>query len=249
VLGGLPVHDSTHIERIRSVDDFGESWKTTRTIGGKGAGAGCWSRSPRSAPPSPTTRAPASESASTDCPQRKVRPLSTPQGTSRHQYATLARAAAAAILATAAVLLPAQPSMAVGCVGSACDGKNPQTMGCSTGAQIKKERTWFQEVTLQLRYSPACDAWWTRAICDRPDPTSALSVHIVQELLQNGVWREADRQRIVGTYHDVPCEGGQSWTYMIGDFPHNDRYYTCYTVSHPTMPVTPPHDSDSCISI
>ncbi|MGW4638056.1 DUF2690 domain-containing protein [Sphaerisporangium sp. NPDC004334] len=63
---------------------------------------------------------------------------------------------------------PAVSVQAVGCNNSSCTGKDPQAQGC--GADAWNTRTRYDTVggaiTLELRYSPACNAQWTRITVD-----------------------------------------------------------------------------------
>ena len=144
------------------------------------------------------------------------------------------------VLLVGAILLPAQPSMAASCSGSSCSGLNPQTAGCSTGAVVKKEFS-SDSLTLQIRYSSTCRAWWARATTEGPDPTCALYVNIIQ--LQQG--QEAARQRLVGQ-HAMPCDGGTSWTYMIGDLAQGDNYNACAIAGAWAVPRSPGESDGTC---
>jgi Protein of unknown function (DUF2690) len=140
-------------------------------------------------------------------------------------------------LVISATLLGAQPSMAASCSGSGCSGKNPQTEGCSSGAVTKKEYS-DQYETIEIRYSSTCRAWWARARLQGFNPTCFYYANIIQDI--NG--RESARQRLV-TPHYTNCEGGQSWTYMIGDIGSGDHYDACADVGYPSSPPSPDESS------
>ena len=76
----------------------------------------------------------------------------------------LTRALIIALL-LAVVLVAVAPaafaSSAVGCTGAGCKGKNPEAQGCSAGAYTVASKSNSHEV-VQLRYSPACHAFWSR---------------------------------------------------------------------------------------
>lgn len=57
-----------------------------------------------------------------------------------------------------------QSSLAAGCSGSSCMGKNPQTMGCGSDAITKKSGSYGDGSRVQNRESSACNAEWTRTI-------------------------------------------------------------------------------------
>ena len=69
----------------------------------------------------------------------------------------------AAALLTAALVLPATPANAVGCYSTSCSGKDPQTMGCASDAVTRTEIS-ASGARFQMRYSPACNAAWTRTL-------------------------------------------------------------------------------------
>lgn len=56
-------------------------------------------------------------------------------------------------------------AQAAGCYGSSCEGKDPQDQGCSADAKNLTEIT-GPYGRYQMRYSPTCDAVWTRIVRD-----------------------------------------------------------------------------------
>ncbi len=83
----------------------------------------------------------------------------------RHFFKRAASTACAAVVL--AVLTPAAPASAASCYGLGCEGKDPNYTGCASDARD------LQAVTVrnsngtavgkvQLRYSPACRASWSR---------------------------------------------------------------------------------------
>ncbi|GAA3432683.1 DUF2690 domain-containing protein [Kutzneria kofuensis] len=58
--------------------------------------------------------------------------------------------------------LDAAPAMAVGCTYNSCNGKDPQAMGCSSGASNLEQYTNNWGDYVELRYSPTCGTVWTR---------------------------------------------------------------------------------------
>jgi hypothetical protein len=73
-------------------------------------------------------------------------------------------------MAPLAVFAPASPAFAVGCHGSACNGRNPVTMGCATDAVSVNHVVFednaaggtFGRQVVTLRYSRRCNASWAR---------------------------------------------------------------------------------------
>lgn len=47
------------------------------------------------------------------------------------------------------------------CWGAGCKGKNPQVQGCNADAYTVDSRSNSHQI-VELRYSPACHAWWSR---------------------------------------------------------------------------------------
>lgn len=79
---------------------------------------------------------------------------------------SLARRMAAVLALLVAGITPtlvvATPAQAYGCYGASCNYLDPQTNGCSTGAQDLQSinpEPWY---VVQLRYSPGCYAAWAR---------------------------------------------------------------------------------------
>lgn len=176
-----------------------------------------------------------------DCPLQTV-----PLFSRRRARNVIVRLGAVVLLATAALVATAQPSMAASCSGSSCAGKNPQTQGCSGDGATKKEYS-SDIVTVQIRYSPSCDAFWTRVQAGTgPDPFCNVWAIIVQERYLYSrpdgeyFWQRTSQQRLA-TPHYASCHTGQlNWTYMIADSTV-DRYKACWTFA----PIgAPPSNSD-----
>ncbi|GLY38304.1 hypothetical protein Amsp01_043280 [Amycolatopsis sp. NBRC 101858] len=58
--------------------------------------------------------------------------------------------------------LDVAPALAVGCTYNSCNGKDPQSMGCSTGAKNLDQYTDNWGDYIELRYSSTCGTVWTR---------------------------------------------------------------------------------------
>jgi hypothetical protein len=145
------------------------------------------------------------------------------------------------LAAVGAGLIPAQPGLAASCSGSSCAGRDPQSQGCSSDAVTKGNVYSVERITVEMRYSAACDAWWARATCDWPDPTAALYVSFIQ--FTNGV--QTSKQRLVGD-HAAGCDSGETtWTYMIADKSSGDRYNACWIYGFWATERTPT-EANSC---
>lgn len=68
-------------------------------------------------------------------------------------------------------------SVAVGCKGKSCTGKNPHTMGCDRDAKtIATKVPGGGGPKVQLRYSKKCDAAWARLATNTPSWPFMLAV-------------------------------------------------------------------------
>lgn len=114
---------------------------------------------------------------------------------------------------------------AADCKGSSCAGRNPETMGCSKDA-VTKGNVYSRDIlTVEIRYSKKCDAWWARVTCDgSPNPSLAVYASIIQFV--NG--KQSSRQRLVGDHAAACYTGERTWTYMIADRDSGDHYNACW---------------------
>src|SRR3954468_22073820 len=90
--------------------------------------------------------------------------------------ALLTLLALVALFSSTTIALSASPALAL-CSGSSCNGGNPN-LGCANDA-YDLEVTTYSTVRMQLRYSPTCNAVWTRLTslqaCDGwPLPTALI---------------------------------------------------------------------------
>jgi hypothetical protein len=69
--------------------------------------------------------------------------------------------AAIALCLIGVFALPASPALAASCHDTSCNGVDPQSAGCSGGA-VTIDSLSDQGFYLELRYSSACYAAWTR---------------------------------------------------------------------------------------
>lgn len=86
------------------------------------------------------------------------------------------------VLAAGSLLALATPASAAGCYGASCTGRDPQAMGCSSGARTLDSFP-VGGVLFELRYSPACNAAWTRA---NGGPANQFFAQIRGSLSQSG---------------------------------------------------------------
>jgi hypothetical protein len=107
---------------------------------------------------------------------------------------------------------------AVGCKGTACNGLDPQAQGCSSdGRNLEEFFTGYYRV--ELRYSNACTAAWTRATgdCD----AGCLQDHIVQ------IRGYGTKGTLLRKYSKQTVRNGTIWTKMIGNNTTIKGYRSC----------------------
>jgi hypothetical protein len=124
------------------------------------------------------------------------------------------------LLAVAAALLgvlfvvPATPAMAVGCYGTGCAGRDPNTMGCGADA-YSPVTTVVGNVFVELRHSWACGASWTR--------------------IQNANAKDkAYIKNSIGSSYTTTVGSGQSavWTLMVANMNANYWAQACGLDEH-----------------
>ena len=80
---------------------------------------------------------------------------------------------ATVVLATSLAFATSAPTAAhaLSCSGRGCNGKNPQTYGCSKDATTVNSTTWedgaagtLTRQVVELRHSNACEASWARVV-------------------------------------------------------------------------------------
>jgi hypothetical protein len=72
-----------------------------------------------------------------------------------------AAAVTAALLFAPAVQAPASAATP-GCVRDTCSGRDPVAMGCTADA-VTLDKLYYGSIVLEMRYSRACSAAWTRS--------------------------------------------------------------------------------------
>jgi len=131
-----------------------------------------------------------------------------------------------AVTGVATVASPASPVYA-SCSGSSCSGLDPQANGCSTSTTRTETALWLSSFSVELRYSPACHAMWTRITIDDYLPTCCVPIHV-------RVWRQtgsdsagwSDAQIYTKTVN-AGLEGA-FWTAMVPDVSSGDRTRSCW---------------------
>jgi hypothetical protein len=147
----------------------------------------------------------------------------------------LARMTVVLALAVGAIAaVPGAPAQAASCYLTSCNDRDPQAMGCSNSAtQIIHEFTYYSG-RFQLRYSPTCNAMWSRV--SNPagtPPTSCNDEWISLQVLRNN---QVIYQLIVQT----PCGPGVGWTPMFGSFTAGANYDYVRTCVHRVWYTEPP---------
>lgn len=82
---------------------------------------------------------------------------------------------AASVMGVAGTFFAAAPASAATCKGSSCEGKDPNSYGCSDDAKNLDEFT-LNGHRVELRWSKKCDATWTRVSGDDNGPADKVWV-------------------------------------------------------------------------
>jgi hypothetical protein len=107
---------------------------------------------------------------------------------------------------------------AVSCTGTACNGKDPQAQGCSPdGRTLEEFFTGYYRV--ELRYSNACAAAWTRA-------TGACDAGCIQDHVAE-IRGYGTKGVLLRKYSQVTERNGSMWTKMIGNNTTIKGYKSC----------------------
>lgn len=130
---------------------------------------------------------------------------------------------------------PAAPAVAaVSCTGIACNGKDPQASGCSADGRTLEDIT-VGSVRLEMRYSNACAAAWTRTTVIQ----SYCCYSEVSEIRAYGA-----RNLLLRTYRKAwPYPTGSNWTPMAGNNTTVKGYRSCAVEwqSHVLIECSPLH--------
>ena len=130
----------------------------------------------------------------------------------RRRFVTVLTTLAVGAATVLAISPPAAAETAVGCRAESCTGKSPYTQGCGATAHTIDEFT-YGGVRFELRYSPACQAAWTRVTTPRHFNT------LFGQIRGGG--------HVYGVQAKVDRDGNQHSTQMIGT---NHRVRTCRAV-------------------
>jgi hypothetical protein len=107
---------------------------------------------------------------------------------------------------------------AVGCTGTACNGLDPQTQGCSPdGRDLEEFSTGYYRV--ELRYSNACVAAWTRT-------TGACDAGCTQDHVTD-IRGYGTKGVLLRKYSKQTVRNGTIWTKMIGNNTTIKGYRSC----------------------
>jgi len=113
------------------------------------------------------------------------------------------------VTATLGLVLPltASPATAAACYYTSCNGRDPQSTGCASGARTidKIPPGTVSGATVELRYSPSCYAVWTRV-------TNSAGLPGVAKVIgyYGGGYRE--ELKTLAAY-----KGEVAWTNMVSD--------------------------------
>jgi hypothetical protein len=94
-------------------------------------------------------------------------------------------------------------AQAVTCSGGSCEGKNPQSSGCSSSASsVASAQTIYGRLEFELRYSSSCKTWWTRFVAINNGSVGTIDVE-----------RKLDSYPGTTTY--LSKSGQEGWTAML----------------------------------
>lgn len=132
---------------------------------------------------------------------------------SRQRFTRVTSVVTALAIGAVTMLVTSQPaSAAAGCQGSNCTGKSPYAQGCGPSARTIDEFT-YAGVRFEMRYSPVCQAAWTRVTTPRHHNT------LFGQIRGGG--------HVYGVQAKIAQDGNQHSTKMIGT---NHRVRTCRAV-------------------
>jgi hypothetical protein len=132
-----------------------------------------------------------------------------------------------AMLASGLVGVSASPSFAAGCFGTSCNGRNPDSNGCTADTVWDYYHNGGGSVqyTLQIRKSANCGAVWGRIIkqdCYGGSKHWYVSIEHMQ-WTPYGWYLTRDGTATSG---NSTCDGGREWSYMR-TYNSYDRYRVC----------------------
>lgn len=113
------------------------------------------------------------------------------------------------------------------CYGDDCADEDPVMQGCDNDAQTIETATNYRDADWELRYSPTCNAAWTRVTSNTPLDGYAHAVGYNCE--------DAD-ETCVNWVESVSIPAGRSWTKMISGF--NTKMGVCYGQTKDNKPFT-----------
>jgi hypothetical protein len=126
----------------------------------------------------------------------------------RMRSVPFAAALTAALLLAPALQAPA--SAAPGCYRDSCSGKDPAAMGCTADA-VTLDHLYYGSIRIDMRYSRACSAAWTRSNNPIESQNTLFSQIIAYSCGSRD--RETARACRVGVYGNQ-VQDGVRWTQM-----------------------------------
>jgi hypothetical protein len=108
---------------------------------------------------------------------------------------------------------------AVGCTGTACNGLDPQTQGCSPDGRTLEEFSFGSYYRVEMRYSNACAAAWTRTTANCDAGCIQDEVSEIRGYGTKGV--------LLRKYTKQTVRNGSNWTKMIGNNTVIKGYKSC----------------------
>jgi hypothetical protein len=121
------------------------------------------------------------------------------------------------------------------CSGSACNGQDPAAEGCS-GDATTLESVMANDYTIELRYSPSCQAAWMRGTGGFNDPNSCNGW--TQEYLGR-IEGSSDGGQTLAAVNETCMDGGTFWTTMVSAADYSTRACLVFADSPRDTPVQP----------
>src|SRR5262245_40323443 len=137
--------------------------------------------------------------------------------------------AVALLAGVGGVAVVTAPPAAAACTGSGCNGLNPNLHCTATSTP----REWFvdRELTLQLRYSAGCNAYWGRAFmgCSKHPPP--LHIRVERQIQRTIPPYGYSRTHVYFDAVSPNCNGNPGYTFMAGNY-GSDRHRACIGFSY-----------------
>ncbi|MFD2354198.1 hypothetical protein ACFSTC_40335 [Nonomuraea ferruginea] len=158
-----------------------------------------------------------------------------------------ATAVVAATVAGVSPLAAESPSTALACSGTSCNGKNPNTEGCSATGTPRELFLHSGRYTLQLRDGAGCRAFWGRIVRDDCDLIQGFA-HLRVQRRQWTTYGWYTTHTYYRIQSSVPCNGGVGYTSMVGNA-NDDNFRACHSgYITASAPSTIPESAWTCTS-